>query len=447
MDPDAVLVNDNLDIDFNGDGIVDFTLEQYNFGYGTFESNFAALDGNPAFSYGIVAVPGVYYPASAMTAGSIIGPSASFNTSGYDILGSFFAFGSSVFGVGEWSAVTDRYLGVKFQIGPNTHYGWIRLDAEINCSALRVKDFAYEDSPGVPIAAGDASSAVAAGAASLLVAADVADNGNGTDPVLTFGAATRDASGALIAPGTPYRCFVLSVADGTVATVNALAGPSNPVSLLASADVARNIEAFDVANNGNGSDMRVVFANALNEATVSEYRLMVVDSADAAGFDLVAANAVVIPNYTERIPVGGIQNFLLTATAQTVSGEPIANDKPYQLFILSVADGTLAQNNQLSEPSEPITLRVLSGLAGQTPDLSQFQATLQGHNLMIQAETVFSPGELRLYSSDGRALGQWPYSGGSMRLELSDLAEQDGLFLLQWQVENQQVSRKLISAH
>ncbi|MBI1191545.1 MAG: hypothetical protein GC205_00030 [Bacteroidetes bacterium] len=503
VDPDAFLVNSTISIDFNDDGINDFTLQQYNFGYGTFESNFAVLEGIPGFSYGIIGLPGGYsYLAQALNPGDFIGPGANFNSSDYGILGSFFAFGSSVFGVGEWSAVTDRYLGVKFQIGPNTHYGWIRLDAEINCSALRVKDFAYEDSPGVPILAGDATLPVAAGAVSALVATDIADSGNGsdlelrfaraadestigsyraiavpaasapsfslaaaealssdryvsiapagTDPVLTFGAATRDASGAPITAATEYRCFVLSVADGTAATLNTLSGPSNPVTLLASADVARNLEAFDAANNGNGSDLRIVFDNAINETTVSEYRILVVDSAAAATFDLAAANAVSIPNYTERIPFGGVQNVLMAPTSRTAAGDLIANDQPYRIFVLSIADGTIAQNNQLSEPSDVITLRLVSGLSEEGASEQQlnperFQASLVSQNLHLNFPSVFASGEMRLFSSDGRLLHQWAYSGGQQVLDLSGVALLPGLLLLEWQVESSRVTKTLIN--
>ncbi|MFC1668560.1 PEP-CTERM sorting domain-containing protein [Chlamydiota bacterium] len=54
---------------------------------------------------------------------------------------------------GQWIGVTDKYLGLKFQIGANWHYGWARLDvADLggNCVGT-LKDYAYDNTPDTPI--------------------------------------------------------------------------------------------------------------------------------------------------------------------------------------------------------------------------------------------------------------------------------------------------------
>jgi hypothetical protein len=56
---------------------------------------------------------------------------------------------------GNWLGETDKYLGVKFSIGANTHYGWIRLDVASDASSAVIKDFAYDATPNAPILAGD----------------------------------------------------------------------------------------------------------------------------------------------------------------------------------------------------------------------------------------------------------------------------------------------------
>lgn len=48
----------------------------------------------------------------------------------------------------------DRYIGCKFRIGINTHYGWIRVNLDTNLK-LVVKDYAYEKKPNTTINAGD----------------------------------------------------------------------------------------------------------------------------------------------------------------------------------------------------------------------------------------------------------------------------------------------------
>ncbi|MNP84643.1 hypothetical protein D3C76_1840430 [compost metagenome] len=48
---------------------------------------------------------------------------------------------------------------------------------------------------------------------------------------MTFTEADVDASGNAITAGTAYQAYVLSIADGTNATVNRLSDPSNSAAL------------------------------------------------------------------------------------------------------------------------------------------------------------------------------------------------------------------------
>ncbi|GLB51494.1 hypothetical protein NBRC110019_05330 [Neptunitalea chrysea] len=65
--------------------------------------------------------------------------------------------GGSVLGVGgnadEWCGVTDKYIGLKFKIGSDTHYGWARMDVT-NPSSWLIKDYAYNATPGASLEAG-----------------------------------------------------------------------------------------------------------------------------------------------------------------------------------------------------------------------------------------------------------------------------------------------------
>ncbi|PNQ73906.1 hypothetical protein C1T31_06165 [Hanstruepera neustonica] len=56
----------------------------------------------------------------------------------------------------QWCAVTDKYLGLRFNIGANTHYGWARLDAGLSpgTDGYTIKDYAYNSVAGEPISAG-----------------------------------------------------------------------------------------------------------------------------------------------------------------------------------------------------------------------------------------------------------------------------------------------------
>ncbi len=63
-------------------------------------------------------------------------------------------------GGSNWCGVTDKYLGLRFQISGNTHYGWARLDVSASGDSMTLKDFAYNSTPDAPIDAGQTSLSV-----------------------------------------------------------------------------------------------------------------------------------------------------------------------------------------------------------------------------------------------------------------------------------------------
>ena len=492
VEVDVSLSLDDLLIDFDGDGIDDAQVLQTRYGF----SSFYLYDivGFNGFSNQFVGTgSGFIYP-SALNSGVLIGASGSAVPNVVVGFGSGpFSWRSMNYGsdFGYWipafaGDTIDAYLGVEFLAGDgNIYNAWIRCKVP-NASEVIVVSYAWEDSPGMPIAAGDTGPlGVLAGAATGLSAADIGDNGNGTDlelrftrvadesfigsyraiavktadvllfdlaaaealaadqyvsvaptgsdPVLSFGATTRDAAGDLIAPEIEYRCFVLSMADGTIATLNELSDPSNPITLLAAASPARNVSASDVGNNGNGSDMRILFDNALDESTVLEYRIIVVDSVDVASFDLAAAEAVGATNYTPVTPIGGVNNILLTASSRNSNGDLLANDLPYRVFVLSIADGTNAQLNQLSDPSNPITLRLVSGI--DNPQNLDWHAWTGQGTLFVSINDPKPKGTIKLYSLDGRQLREWAINQPSE--QFSDLEGlSGGPYVLEWSNEN-----------
>lgn len=55
---------------------------------------------------------------------------------------------------GNWCDITDGYLGVRFDISGNTHYGWIRMDVNDDGAVWTIKDWAYVDIPDTGLTAG-----------------------------------------------------------------------------------------------------------------------------------------------------------------------------------------------------------------------------------------------------------------------------------------------------
>jgi hypothetical protein len=172
IDPDSVNV-DHLDltlIDFNGDGIQDFTLVKIvNSNSGSFTS--------VGVSYGVTVDVAIGDPGSNswmatstsgaamanVTAGAAIGGTGVFNTA-TGTLGvlTYLTYGppySSFNGTynsgGDFLGATDGYIGVKFDIAGAAHYGWVRVDLSADATTLTVKDYAYEATAGTAINAGD----------------------------------------------------------------------------------------------------------------------------------------------------------------------------------------------------------------------------------------------------------------------------------------------------
>ena len=56
----------------------------------------------------------------------------------------------------QWGGgVTDGYLGIKFAISGNLHYGWIRMDVPDSTIEMTIKDWAYNSTPNATIMVGD----------------------------------------------------------------------------------------------------------------------------------------------------------------------------------------------------------------------------------------------------------------------------------------------------
>jgi hypothetical protein len=162
---DIRLTSGILHIDLNHDGINDFGLHNYEF----YDSSHTAYphgnlnvvaDANPR-----VGVLG--QRPLALSSGVPIGPSQHFfhlQARGRNLAFAFcypLRFPLDCNSGGLWKNVTDRYLGIGFDIDGKIHYGWARLTVRINPRKVlplikaRVTGYAYETEPNKTINAGD----------------------------------------------------------------------------------------------------------------------------------------------------------------------------------------------------------------------------------------------------------------------------------------------------
>jgi hypothetical protein len=56
---------------------------------------------------------------------------------------------------GYWCDVTNRYMGVRFQINGKAHYGWARLSVNYSPIVAKLTGYAYETIANKPIIAGE----------------------------------------------------------------------------------------------------------------------------------------------------------------------------------------------------------------------------------------------------------------------------------------------------
>ncbi len=87
---------------------------------------------------------------AALNANDLISSQQNFGA--HQLLGGLSYYESEPMGL--WPGEGEHYIGVRFKIGENIHYGWIRLSVPDDCQSFTVMDYAYEDVPGKSIKAG-----------------------------------------------------------------------------------------------------------------------------------------------------------------------------------------------------------------------------------------------------------------------------------------------------
>jgi len=141
-------------LDLKHDGRVDFLIQEW--------SNFASypLLAKEALGNAVQGGGTASHSVAALTHGAWIGPSQRFVKSGYN--GEQMAFVAyntetgSRFSGGAWVNVTNRYLGLQFQIHGKTHYGWARLSVRVKGKTVTatLTGYAYETIAGKRLRAG-----------------------------------------------------------------------------------------------------------------------------------------------------------------------------------------------------------------------------------------------------------------------------------------------------
>lgn len=158
----------------------------------------------------------------------------------------------------------------------------------------------------------------------------------------------NDLLGNPIAEDSVYFGFILSV-SASPAHQHTLSTPSNLFNYSSIANPVKNITIFDVDNSNSASDIKVAFDEPVNNLGISEYRLFVTSANhDLSLSELSGAD----PNqYYTFDPGEGTYAIELSDSFRTIDGTSIEEENALAVYILSAADGEVAQHPALSLPS------------------------------------------------------------------------------------------------
>lgn len=174
----------------------------------------------------------------------------------------------------------------------------------------------------------------------------------------TLSSSARDTSGELIRSGVAYTVFVQSVSSNESVLASNLSSGSSSITLsTGNSTVPFITQVTDIADYGDGRDLRVSFNKVSNESGIHSYRVFVVKDSNYNSFNLSKANTASSYNYYTHVNKTGnnINNLTLASGARDVDGATIRSGVYYRVFVMAV-DNNNANNNVLSAPSSSIIL-------------------------------------------------------------------------------------------
>ncbi|OIA99308.1 copper amine oxidase [Paenibacillus sp. LC231] len=174
----------------------------------------------------------------------------------------------------------------------------------------------------------------------------------------TLSSSARDTSGELIRSGVAYTVFVQSVSSNENVLASNLSSGSSSITLsTGNSTVPFITQVTDIADYGDGRDLRVSFNKVSNESNIHSYRVFVVKDSNYNSFNLSKANTASSYNYYTHVNKTGnnINNLTLASGARDVDGATIRSGVYYRVFVMAVDNNNL-NNNVLSAPSSSIIL-------------------------------------------------------------------------------------------
>jgi hypothetical protein len=173
VDPDTTITQGPIGstvyaLDINNDGITDATLTA-----SRTSTNNSVFLGTANGSQALVCCPILL--TRAMNFNAFIGPDASGTNASWGTgqdarlrqvpTGGGGPGGPNPIPFGDWSNPTDRYLALRFSLGGDWYYGWVRVSVSSGASSFTIRDYAYNGVPGEGIFAGETECSIPFGLA------------------------------------------------------------------------------------------------------------------------------------------------------------------------------------------------------------------------------------------------------------------------------------------
>ncbi len=190
-------------------------------------------------------------------------------------------------GFSNFLSIGDRYIGVKFLIGANIHYGWVlvNLTSTPSPATMTIKSYAYESLPNTPILAGDtgasqvvlvnnitvnsASSSITTNGGTMQMTANVLP-ANATDSSVSWSVnnaiATIDTSGLLTAVSNGTVVVTATANDGSNVTGTKTITITNQIILVDSINVTSTGNTINTMGGTMQLTANVLPINATNSS-------------------------------------------------------------------------------------------------------------------------------------------------------------------------------------
>ena len=459
IDPDMIIYDGHeLTYDLNHDGFNDISFNVYSYTSWSSHSGhsyFELFSVNFYFKsfYGILSNPDMASSINIalLHEGDIVGPDSPWAT-GDQINFPPIIPTSSAYYMGDDAWLShNNFIGIKFLIDGNTHYGWMRLSfdnvypLDFYMPYLFIQDYAYEATAETSILIQPPT----AGIAENLVFEDVAENNDATDLRLTFNKAddesgiaeyrvyfykdywfnhpeleillslspehyisvlpdgsnhsvyanimVRDTDNDPIVPDIPYKAVVVSVTNDEINLKSNNSIESN----YAIIKISTAETAIQITVNGNGnencdlSDYTAKFDCPKNDFGVAEYRVFVLPM-DSSIFPLSELLVYDETFYTKVLPTGaGSYTVNLNSNQQLVSSNPLNIFNNYNVLVLSIPDSITASN--LSMNGSDLPLYYYCETVSVKPEVAIAGNTLTAKDIQVQFPKVFDEAVLELY--------------------------------------------------